>query len=80
VVGPADASLLSVAGRLGLAEKRLAAGAAQLCDIAIAGVRRLGSSFCDADEVARVEDLFNRHTKKCQSPADDAMMAPRVSG
>ena len=72
VAGAPDAGRLVAAGRLGLRDPSIAATAAELAALAVAGCRRLGAGFLDPADLETAEEFFRRYTSRGRSPADDA--------
>jgi glutamate--cysteine ligase len=72
IAGPPDASRLARAGRCGLSDPEIAAAAAELAQLAVAGCARLTPAVISAGDMAIVENFFDRYTRRRRSPADDA--------
>lgn len=71
VVGEPDTALLEVAGRLALADPRLAAGAADLARLALRGCESLGPAFADPVDLDHAREFFEQFTWAGRVPADE---------
>ena len=71
LLGRPDPALLARSGRLGLADKTLAATAPLLCDLALEGCSALGETFVDGNDLAAAAEYFDRYTRRGRSPSDD---------
>lgn len=80
LLGAPEPALLETAGGEGLEDPRIARVAAALSDIAVRGVRRLGDRFCHPEELARIDDLFDRFTRRGYSPGHEILTARRKTG
>lgn len=71
VAGHPDPSLLCTAAQAGLADQRLARGAADLARLALEGASSLGPSVVGDADFGLARDFFQRFTWAGRSPADD---------
>ena len=62
---------LVTAGRDGLRDNDIAAGATDLADLAIAGCRSLGESYISHEDLDTLIEFVDRYTRHGKSPADD---------
>jgi glutamate--cysteine ligase len=70
--------LLRVAGEQGLRDVSIARTARDLCQLALAGARRLGPAFIGGDALDRGVEYFATYTLRDQSPADDRAYLERM--
>jgi len=73
IVGAPDRALLERAGRLGLRDERLAAGARDLFALALQGAAALGPDFLHPADLEEARAFFDTYTTRALSPADDAL-------
>jgi glutamate--cysteine ligase len=71
LLGPADESLLEIAGRHGLAEPAIRETAIELTDLALAGCESLGDEYISAADLDSAAAFFDRYTRQGRSPGDD---------
>jgi hypothetical protein len=71
LLGQGRTALLHIAGARGLEDRRLAAQASQLVDIALDGCRRLGPDIVAPADVETADAFFERYTRRGRSPAHD---------
>jgi glutamate--cysteine ligase len=74
VAGDPDPSLLEAAGRLALADPRLARGAGELAHLAVRGAESLGTCIVGSAAVEEARDYFTRFTWAGRVPADAASL------
>lgn len=75
IAGPPDPALLERAGRCGLADPVLAAGAAALFPVALRGAESLGRPVVHPDDLETAGAYHDRYTGRGLTPADEPMAA-----
>lgn len=72
LLGAPDPGLLEIAGRQGLANRRIRDASERLITLALEGCDLLGRDYFSAGQKLQAEDFFNDHTRRGCTPADIA--------
>lgn len=78
IAGPPDPALLERAGRCGLADPVLAAGAAALFPLALQGAESLGGRVIGPEELDVARAYHDRYTRHGLAPADERVATVRA--